>query len=631
MSGVVDEVIAKTNVVRAEQRLPTLDELGGEAVLLSHAGELSSSDAAGIACLALTNDWGSLDDTVAASNFLGSAFASCASAVISEVSQAIADIPAAAAAHVVPALLATLHDVQDPARAAYAGELLVTLAVAESVGWAPVVEGVTGRDPTSQTWPASEVNMRTALRLGLFRPDRVPEARRFLTAMAEVEGSTSDAYFALGRIAFDQAAQATDLRSIDDSVSEASSFFRSALAADPEHDSARFMLHLTDVFVGVRSTEAETDIRRAVDGLAAAAGHLARFGSTSLTGTALDHTARARWVEVADRAVTAREAMSASRDFSSGYEILLLAVEAQRLALACESGGNMWFSAIEDCVLKDQALLDAARRVIDVPAAEAIRNDLLEILDRFGDAPGKPQAGSPEPATVDEVLAELVNACKRDGNHSLAGLVADLTNNDHIGTPEFDAALERVLQPLRDDAMVPQETVVNVLLAAVYVLGYARRKADATMRDGGFRDLANRQVDKPLEHHLQDDIGQFLAASPLGSGWTDERENLSGGRADGLLAIGRTRLPFEFKAESDDADRESLGGYVGQAERYTGGTAPVAFLVVLDTSLESARYNDMAAQSWTVSVPPLDAAGRTTHVVTVAIPANMPTPSALSK
>jgi hypothetical protein len=117
--------------------------------------------------------------------------------------------------------------------------------------------------------------------------------------------------------------------------------------------------------------------------------------------------------------------------------------------------------------------------------------------------------------------------------------------------------------------------------------------------------------------------------SALGDGWVDEKTNVSSGRVDGVLRVGRDDFPVEFKAEKDDASPDALRRYVGQANRYTGTSAPFALLIVLDLT-PGDRYNDITEQSWITQIPPAYQ-GRTWYVLTAVMPANSPTPSVLSK
>jgi hypothetical protein len=631
VSDIVDDVLARTNEARSHKRAPTLEELGGEEALLLHAEELASSVVAGATCLTISSEWEMVIDQEAALALFGQSFRSCGDAVVSEVAEAITTLPAMKAAQVAPALLSALEAGDNPTRSAYAGELLVTLATAEVVGWASVTPELVDLDPQEQAWPASEVNMRSAMRIALARPDDAVAAEAFLANMSIEPMHAADANFALGQIAFNRIAQAVTVDGIDETLLEASSFFAAAVMADEEHDDARFMESLTRVVQSVRTPADDDELEESVESLQAAAGHIARFGSDALTSTALEHSTRAAWVQAADLAARAARAIANGTDLVSSYEVLEAVFEAQRFARAVKVGGEIWFDSIEHSLHNDQALIDAASRIVEMKSAGPLADELRGLLNRYEESQGKVEAGQGEPATRSQLLDRLVVSCIDDGMGTLAGLFADLGQNELLGTSEFDGALSRVMQPLLDDVQVSEETARAVTLTACYVLSYARRKTDATKAFGGFGDLANAEVDKPLEHHLQDDIGQAMSTTPLGTGWTDERTNMSGGRADGRLVVERTQIPFEFKAEGEKSDRESLQHYVGQAERYTGGTAACAFLVVLDTTKDSARYNDIAAQSWTVSIPSTEATGRTTHVITVAIPANMPSPSVLSK
>jgi hypothetical protein len=631
LSDVADNVLAKTNTARSHGRNPTLEELGGEETLLRHGAELASSEVAGTACLTIANGWDLVAEQDMALAFFGMAFRACGDSVVSEVVEAIATLPTMKAAQVAPALFSSLEASSNQVRAAYAGELLVTLATAEVVGWAAVAPALVGLIPQNQTWPAGEVNMRSVLRIALTRPDYADAAEAFLEGMAAEALFAADANFALGQLAFSRVADAPTIGVVDQTIEEALSFFSAALDSDYEHDDAHFMHCLTHVIRLVRSPEDNGELETTIHALKDAAGRIARFGSDTLTSSVLANSTRVAWVQAADLAARAAEALGSSHDRVSPYEILEAATKAQRFALAVEVGGEIWFNSIDVTLLSNHALIDAARRIVDADPAGSLADDLHAVVDRFEESLGKSWAGHEAPATIDELLDELADHYINRGMGTMAGLIVDLKNNKLLGTPEFDASLGQVLKPLSSDDQVSLETMTDVTLSAYFVLSYARRKTDATRAFGGFRDLANVDVGKPLEHHLQDDIGQAMTTTALGSGWTDERTNMSGGRADGQLVVGRTHIPFEFKAEKTNADQESLRKYVGQAERYTGGTAACAFLIVLDTTEDSARYNDIASQSWTVSIPSIDESGRPKYVITVVIPANMPSPSELSK
>lgn len=625
-----EDVMHRANAARAIRRAPSVQDLGGEELLLSHSDELAISSSAGAVALAFAADWDQVADQKSTLYLLQESFARGPEAILEEVAAAIRLLPPERSARISPMLFELLEDEGEEFRSALAGGVLVDLALAESVGWAPVVTGVLEIDVSQQRWPCSEMTVRSAFRIGMAYPDSAGAVEAFLGTVTQINEIAADVYFALGSMAFARAGRATSEAEVDEPLRIAQVNFGSAVGADSEHDDARLMLGLSDVLVSLRGTRNQAELDRSVEEIMSAVAKIARFGSAHVDSSALVNSTRAAWAHVAQLTARATTMSTVQRDRFSPYEVLKAAIRAQKAAMAIRVGGQVWIAATEELLVDDQAFMDGARRILSTDPDDPLAGELIQLLDRAGES-GKASAGSLMPATTNELKAELVARLTADGRTTTAALVADLTYDHLIGTPAFDDALGQVLDPVRADPALPQETAATLTHVAYFVLAYARRKTDATVSDGGFRDLASQMVDRPLEHHLQDDIGQALSVSPIGVGWTDERTNMSGGRADGHLVVGRDRFPFEFKAESDQADRKSLEQYVGQAARYTGGTAQCAFLVVLDTSTESERYNDLLAQSWTVQVPPKSPGGRTTYVNTVAIPANMRSPSELSK
>jgi hypothetical protein len=135
----------------------------------------------------------------------------------------------------------------------------------------------------------------------------------------------------------------------------------------------------------------------------------------------------------------------------------------------------------------------------------------------------------------------------------------------------------------------------------------------------------------PREARLQDDFADWLRRGPLAGHIDVEVPNVATGRADIRVGFGATKFFIEVKRELRDASPPALErSYLIQAADYSGTSATLGILLVLDLTAHPAGVRHLSECAWVTRwTPPGSTVPR--HVVVAVVTGNRSTPSAYSR
>ncbi|WP_157441662.1 hypothetical protein [Actinoplanes awajinensis] len=135
----------------------------------------------------------------------------------------------------------------------------------------------------------------------------------------------------------------------------------------------------------------------------------------------------------------------------------------------------------------------------------------------------------------------------------------------------------------------------------------------------------------PREARLQDDFADWLRRGPLAGRIAVEVPNVATGRADIMIGFGVTRFFIEVKRELRNSSRAELErAYLAQAADYSGTSATLGMLLVLDLTPHPAGVPHLSECAWVTSCrPPGSTVDR--YIVVGRVIGNRSTPSAYSR
>jgi hypothetical protein len=135
----------------------------------------------------------------------------------------------------------------------------------------------------------------------------------------------------------------------------------------------------------------------------------------------------------------------------------------------------------------------------------------------------------------------------------------------------------------------------------------------------------------PREARLQDDFADWLRRGLLAGHIDVEVPNVATGRADIKVGFGATRFFVEVKRELRNSSRAELErSYLAQAADYSGTSATLGMLLVLDLTSHQAGVPHLSECAWVARQRPR---GSTVdrYLVVCTVIGNRPTPSEYSK
>jgi hypothetical protein len=289
--------------------------------------------------------------------------------------------------------------------------------------------------------------------------------------------------------------------------------------------------------------------------------------------------------------------------------------------------------AIDDAFIRTagirQHLLDLTPQL-----APAQQQAAMALIARLGTPPARPIDSDPLRWPH---LAKLGIQLSPDSTDSslLDAIEARLADRDAERTWDSDPALDRMLEAIRRELSSCEdfrgdvaEQFSDLVLRTLRFLR-SRQQAGPSSFGGRARYLFAWGKDEkpPLEDVLATDYFQFLEATGSGGGLHSEVRDLGGGRVDVLVHYGTHLFTAELKREFDDASRDSLRSYLGQAGSYQGTGVRLGLLLVLDLTPKPSYPGHLSRNAWVEVLPPVVPDDLHRFVVVVRIPANRRVPS----
>ncbi|WFF08045.1 hypothetical protein O7622_05580 [Micromonospora sp. WMMD1076] len=230
-------------------------------------------------------------------------------------------------------------------------------------------------------------------------------------------------------------------------------------------------------------------------------------------------------------------------------------------------------------------------------------------------------------------IEDAASLVKRAPPH-LQEVMESLLWNDEIAQAETgNVKVERKLQELQrelagsPDWSGPMGGPFTILLRQTMLFLSSRYNIGATM--GGQRTayLRSSGGTAPLEKPLHQDYFEWLSQGPLYNTLQAEPINRGRGRADVLVRFRNASFCVECKREQDDATRDGLRTYAGQAAVYTDTDAAFGILLALDLTTPTSGSPDLFSSIWVERVQ-REREDDPRYIVIARLPGNKPHPSA---
>ncbi|MEU7907338.1 hypothetical protein [Actinoplanes sp. NPDC049118] len=306
---------------------------------------------------------------------------------------------------------------------------------------------------------------------------------------------------------------------------------------------------------------------------------------------------------------------------------------------------------IESELSRRQMLLAQLRKAVDDPrqhaGASAVRRDQLrglrDRLDILREDPvradGTGDNGEHERLVMlaPSLLAELGGAATTiagqlddDALTLMEGITYNATiHRARLRDPVIAALLHRLavgLQPC-PDYRGPVRQAFDALI--VEMVTFLATRHD--LQRSAAVDYLQPMLPPPREARLQDDFADWLRRGPLAGHVDVEVTNVATGRADIKVGFGATRFFVEVKRELRDAGAAALErSYLIQAADYSGTSATLGVLLVLDLTAHPAGVRHLAECAWVTRwTPPGSTVAR--YLVVAVVIGNRSTPSAYSR
>jgi hypothetical protein len=134
----------------------------------------------------------------------------------------------------------------------------------------------------------------------------------------------------------------------------------------------------------------------------------------------------------------------------------------------------------------------------------------------------------------------------------------------------------------------------------------------------------------PREARLQDDYANWLRQGPLAGRIGVEIPNVATGRADVQISFGTTKFYVEVKREQSDASKRALErSYLTQAADYSGTSAALGLMLVLDLTPHPSGVRHLSDCAWVTRYRPTNS-DVDRYVVVAVVIGNRGTPSTYS-
>jgi len=227
-----------------------------------------------------------------------------------------------------------------------------------------------------------------------------------------------------------------------------------------------------------------------------------------------------------------------------------------------------------------------------------------------------------------------------------AAIVASQLDDDALRLVEgvvYNAAVTRAASRDPVTARLLERITLGLQRCADYT-GDVRRAFDAAVEETVMFLAARHDLQRstdidylqptsppPREARLQNDFADWLRRGMLAGRIDVEVPNVATGRADIKLGFGTTRFFVEVKRELRDASREALErSYLTQAADYSGTSATLGILLVLDLTQHHTGVRHLSECAWVTQCRPAHS-DVDRYVVVAVVIGNRSTPSSYSR
>lgn len=320
------------------------------------------------------------------------------------------------------------------------------------------------------------------------------------------------------------------------------------------------------------------------------------------------------WYHPSQAVAALRDAYQAARSFvartesgkSRGVEVLIrpaiedgIIRDANRLAL------------LDHALAHDPAFSDdeAAQQLHTAvhAAVNALKATAVSPLAEGGGDPGKEL--SRLPAVLHHFGIDNAAALVAQVPPRLRDIIESVLWNEKIARAESgNIKVERKLDDLRrelatsPDWLGPIAGPFMILLQQTILYLVSRHNIGATMGGDRTSFLRTTGLKASLEKPLHQDYFEWLNQGPIYNIIQAETINRGRGRADVLVHFRNSSFCVECKRELDDASRDGLRAYAGQAAVYTDTDAAFAILLVLDLTTPPTGAPDLFSSVWVEQV-----------------------------
>lgn len=453
-----------------------------------------------------------------------------------------------------------------------------------------------------------------------------------LQRLLSVADAEPDAGFELAMAELRRALDAPDEATIVPSLMDARKGFAAVEAADEDRHDARAYAAAIDAIMAFRQSDT-TPLREAADRLQSAVTHRhAWLGRTySPPWNWARGQAEIAWLQLAQTLTTAAQPAHEAWYCHPSQPIaaLLDAYQAGRSFIAhTQSPGQLHAvetlvkPTIEAAFVRDThrlTLLDHALEhdpaFTDNEAARSLHQAVHGALDRsapgnIGRDPGGGDQGK-APTRLTAVLHRMGVTDAHEQLRHLPPQIQDrletlLWNEEVAQASGGNIKVERKLQELLSELSTAPDWAIPQIAGPFKILLrqtllYLDSRFDIGGEMGGDRTAFLRATpgSRPAkERPMHQDYKDWLDQGPLYNQVRAEVFDRGGGRADIVVYFPHASFSVECKREQDDASKDGLRRYVGQASAYTQTDAALGILLVLDLTNHSTGTPDLFANVW---------------------------------
>ncbi|WP_329427026.1 hypothetical protein OG339_42875 [Streptosporangium sp. NBC_01495] len=637
--------------VGGDSTLATIASVGGEDALYSHADEISCSDVVDVAATILAANWDQVNHE-RAKNLLVSgirstqdplAFAGTIKAIFSS-----ADIINMLARELNEALLARAEMRKDSRQAHIAVDALdgalklALLGVARPFRLLELITSVTTTEPPA--FAIAVARRLGAIYIHMREESARAAARDALTTLASHQEARSDAFHQLGTSGLVDALETDNAEGVEQKLRHARTMFTAAVDIDADRIDAKLYASALDGVLALVDRLPVSTVRAAAEEVEDLAivrtawksrGRLEEWlGDSTATeqewwmvsaafARACNELDDERWLK-ASRSLAA---IARAHEAANTAAVLPYAAPGLRVLVAPRLVAPFVTSTYRWSLLKRWA-----EEMRTHPELSADASGLLEAVtqdpkDEKMILISEIRSQLPDPEKLDMLMESLM----LDQQTALERRLETLDGQDSVLHNEAARRLSRDLRKVLEGSPDYQGTtrvLFDRIIDITIRYAVARTNIEASFAKGGFRFLHDPNA---LEQALQIDYWNYLISSTIGDVVDIETSHVGGGRADIRFTFGGIRIVAELKRDKNPTKKGQLDPYLNQAGLYQSSNVALGLLMVLDLSPKpKGQVRSLGTSFWVAEKPDLAEGDTVRSIVTILIPGNRPTPSAVS-